>query len=72
MNKHSLQMQNEPSAKVINFTWGSLPVDSLDRQTVGELQMIASRRGVTVEQVMSNALDWFLATPERSSRPTHK
>ena len=37
-----------------------------------ELQMIASRKDQTIEQVMSEALDWFLAVPERNSRPTRK
>jgi hypothetical protein len=53
---------------VIKFTWGSLPVDALNRQTMKELRVIANREGTTIEQVMSKALDWVLATPERSSR----
>ena len=51
---------------------GSLPVDALNPQTISELQMIASRKGQTIEQVMSEALDWFLAVPKRNSRPTRK
>ena len=56
---------------VIKFTWGSLPADALNPQTMQELRLIASRRGTTIEQVMSKALDWFLATPYRSEMQTH-
>jgi hypothetical protein len=56
---------------VIKFTWGSLPVDALNRQTMHELRLIASRQGTTIEQVMSKALQWFLATPEAGARQTH-
>ena len=50
-------------ANVMTFAGGSLPVDALNPQTISELQMIASRKGQTIEQVMSEALDWFLAVP---------
>jgi hypothetical protein len=56
---------------VIKFTWGSLPADMLNRETMRELRVIANREQTTIEQVMSNALPWFLATPERSSSQTH-
>jgi hypothetical protein len=49
---------------VIRFAWGSLPVDALDRQTMTELQVIAAERGITVEEVISEALHWVLADPE--------
>src|SRR5512133_1087729 len=71
MDNYTL-MKKERTANVVTFAWGSLPVDALNPQTMGELQMIASRKRQTIEQVMSEALDWFLAVPERSSRPTRK
>ena len=61
-------MTKERPANVIRFTWGSLPVDALNRQTMEELRVIADRKGTTIEQVMSQALDWVLA---RSSWQTH-
>jgi hypothetical protein len=57
---------------VIKFTWGSLPIDALKPETMRELRVIANREGATIEQVMSKALHWFLATPERSSAATKK
>jgi hypothetical protein len=59
-------MKRQRPAKVINFTWGSLPVDALNRQTMKELQVIADRHGTTIEQVMSKALDWVLGTHDAS------
>jgi hypothetical protein len=56
---------------VMNFTWGSLPVDALNPQTMQELRLIASREETTIEQVMSNALQWFLATPDQSAWRRH-
>jgi hypothetical protein len=55
---------------VIKFTWGALPADALNPQTMRELRVIANRQGSTIEQVMSKALHWSLATPERSARST--
>jgi len=52
---------------VIKFKWGSLPVDALNEETMSQLRVIAHRRRTTVEQVMSQALDWCLATHERGS-----
>ena len=54
-------MKKDRSANVISFTWGSLPVDALDQQTMRDLQIIATREGTTIENVMSKALDWTLA-----------
>ena len=65
-------MKKDRRTNVITFAWGSLPVDALNRQTMGELQMIAIRKRQTIEQVMSEALDCLLAVPERSSRTTRK
>jgi hypothetical protein len=56
----------------INFTWGSLPAGALNPETMRELQLIANREGTTIEHVMSKALRWFLATPERRSSGVHK
>ena len=56
---------------VIKFTWGSLPVDALNPQTMQELQLIARRQGTTIEQVMSKALRWVLAAPDGGARQTH-
>jgi hypothetical protein len=63
-------MKKDRTANEITFAWGSLPVDALNPQTMGELQMIARRKRQTIEQVMPEASDWVLAVPERSSRPT--
>jgi hypothetical protein len=52
---------------VIKFTWGALPADALNPQTMRELRVIANRQGATIEQVMSKALQWFLVTPDRRS-----
>jgi hypothetical protein len=60
-------MKNDCPANVIRFTWGSLPVDALNGQTVRKLRVIAKREGITIEQVISKALDWVLANPERSA-----
>ena len=49
---------------MIRFAWGSLPVDALDRQTMRDLHVIAAQRGITVEEVISEALHWVLADPE--------
>ena len=57
---------------VIKFKWGSLPVDALNEETMSQLRVIANRRRTTVEQVMSQALDWCLGTQDRgSSQPRH-
>jgi hypothetical protein len=65
-------MKNGRRANVLTFAWGSLPVDALNRQTIRELEMIASRKGQTIEQVMSEALEWALAISEGISRTTGK
>jgi hypothetical protein len=52
---------------VINFKWGSLPVDALNEETMSQLRIIANRRRTSIEQVMSQALDWCLGTQERGS-----
>jgi hypothetical protein len=57
-------MTKDRHANIITFTWGSLRVDALNRQTIKELRVIADREGTTIEQVMSDALDWVLRTPE--------
>jgi hypothetical protein len=57
---------------VINFEWGSLLVDTVNRQTMRELQLIAKREGTMIEHVMSEALDWVLVTDEPSSRQAQK
>jgi hypothetical protein len=57
------RMKRQSAAKVIKFAWGSLPADALDRQTMTELRVIANRKGRTIEQVMSAALDWVLSNP---------
>jgi len=44
------------------FTWGALPADALNPQTMRELRVIADRQGTTIEQVMSKALQWSLGT----------
>ena len=54
--------KKEQQPKIINFRWGSLPLAALSRQTMRELQLIATREGTTIEQVMSRALDYELAT----------
>jgi len=64
-------MKKDRLTNVITFTWGSLPVDALNPQTMSELQMIASRKGKTIEQVMSEALDWFLV-PHRKLTPARQ
>jgi len=65
-------MKRQQPAKVINFTWGSLPVDALNRRTMKQLHVIAHREGTTIEQVMSEALDWILATHEPEFKATSK
>jgi hypothetical protein len=55
---------------LIKFTWGALPADALKPQTMRELRVIANRQGTTIEQVMSKALRWSLAAPDRSARST--
>jgi hypothetical protein len=65
-------MKNGRRANVLTFAWGSLPVDALNRQTIRELEMIASRKGQTIEQVMSQALEWSLALPKRKLGTTRK
>jgi len=65
-------MEEKQRADVIRFSWGSLPIDALNRQTMKELQLIARREGTTIEQVMSRALDWCLATHEPTSRQAQK
>lgn len=62
-------MKNKQS--LINFKWGSLPVDALNDETMSQLRIIANRRRTTVERVMSQALDWCLGTHERGSNQTH-
>jgi hypothetical protein len=57
-------MKTKGTVNVIKFAWGSLPVDAIDRQTMTELQVIAAERGITVEEVISEALHWILADPE--------
>jgi hypothetical protein len=57
-------MKTKGTANVIRFAWGSLPVDALDRQTMRDLHVIAAQRGITVEEVISEALHWVLADPE--------
>ena len=37
-----------------------------------QLHVIAHREGTTIEQVMSEALDWILATHEREFKTTAK
>jgi hypothetical protein len=71
-------MHNNPLVKpgrlknVLTFTWGSLPVHALNPQTISELRMVASRKGQTIEQVISEALEWALAISEGKSRTTGK
>jgi hypothetical protein len=60
-------MEDKQRVDVINFSWGSLPLDALNQQTVRKLQLIADRKAITIEQVISEALDWVLTTPEPSS-----
>jgi type IV secretory pathway VirD2 relaxase len=60
-------MEEKQRAEVIRFSWGSLSVDALNQQTMGELELIARREGTTIEQVISRALDWCLATHEQTS-----
>jgi len=50
---------------VIKFTWGALPADALNPQTMRELRVIANRQGATIEQVMSKALQWALGTSDQ-------
>ena len=57
-----MKKERQRPAKVIHFKWGSLPVDALNRQTMRELHAVARREGITIEQVMSKALDWCLTT----------
>jgi len=57
---------------VIKFKWGSLPVDALNEETMSQLRVIANRRRTTVEQVMSQALDWCLGTQDRGSSRAHQ
>jgi hypothetical protein len=63
-------MEEKQRADVINFSWGSLPIDALDQRTLKELQIIADRHGMTIEQVMSQALDWVLGTRDQRTRQT--
>jgi hypothetical protein len=60
-------MEDKQRLDVINFSWGSLPIDALNQQTIRKLQLIADRKAITIEQVISEALDWVLTTPEPSS-----
>jgi hypothetical protein len=55
---------------VINFTWGSLPVDALNPETMKALHVIANREGTTIEHVMSKALQWFLCDPRADFNAT--
>ena len=58
-NQHECEpftIDEKEAPKVINFTWGSLPVDALNQQTIKELQVIANQKGTTIEEVMSKAL----------------
>ena len=42
-------------------------VDALNGQTLRDLEVIADREGMITEQVMSQALDWWLTSREQSS-----
>jgi len=57
-------MKKQPPVNVINFTWGSLPVDALDQQTMKLLRIIADRQGTTIEEVISEALDFVIGRRE--------
>jgi len=50
---------------LIKFTWGVLPADALNPQTMRELRVIANRQGTTIEEVMSKALQWALGMSDR-------
>jgi hypothetical protein len=65
-------MKEQPSANVFRFTWGSLPADALNGRTIRQLRVIANREGTTIEQVMSKALEWCLATPDVNQKRMHK
>jgi len=52
---------------VIDFKWGSLPVEALNQKTMRQLRVIANRRRTTIEKVMAQALDWCLGNRKRSS-----
>jgi len=73
INKSATHKTVPPMKKtnIMKFSWGSLPTAALDPQTIRQLRVIATRERTSVEQVMSKALDWILATPERSSAKTH-
>ena len=58
-------MKHGRRANVLTFAWGSLPVGALDRRTIRELELIASRKSQTIEQVMSEALEWSLGVPKQ-------
>ena len=60
-------MEDKQRLDVINFSWGSLPRDALNQQTMRKLQLIADRKAITSEQVISEALDWVLMAPEPTS-----
>jgi hypothetical protein len=65
-------MKKQRTAKVINFTGGSFLAEALDRQTMSLLRVIAARKGITTEQLMSEALNWFLARRETQLKPKRK
>jgi hypothetical protein len=61
-------MEEKQRTNVLVFSWGSLPADALNQNTMRRLQLIADRRAVSIEQVISGAWDWMLGTPGAESR----
>ena len=47
-------------------------MDTLDQETMRLLRVIADREGMPIEEVISNALDWYIACHEATHDTQHK
>ena len=65
-------MRNQGPANLLKFTLDSIPVDTLDQETMRLLRVIADREVLPIEEVISNALDWYIARHEATHDPQHK